>query len=181
MPGGRIVAIAIAWGIVGVLAALAVGVGVGMLGLTPSEYTVARYCFWATAIMLGGTGFFWALRTDQPTWWRITAEILIWIGVGVGLPECLRWLSHREQSSIAVADRVEEDLGLSMTCDTLPLPLAYRGEIWVLDTIMHAGLFKLGMSGNRKAMWPEPKAMGFGMSAQSRISVQNPHSGFLCF
>ena len=86
----------IAWTIVGVVVALFVGIGFSVLGLSPPEYTIARTLFWLSAVLLGGVGIVWEIRTEQPTLWRITAGILIWVCVGVGLPECLRWISMRQ-------------------------------------------------------------------------------------
>jgi Leucine-rich repeat (LRR) protein len=90
----------IAWTIVGIVATLLVGVGVSVLGLSPPEYTVARACFWVSASLMGGIGIVWELQTEQPTWWRICAGILIWVCVGVGLPESLRWVSKRQAAAM---------------------------------------------------------------------------------
>lgn len=91
----------IAWEIVGVVVAIFVGLGVSMVGLSPPEYAVARACFWLSAVLLGATGLVWELRTQQPTWWRISAGVLIWTCVGVGLPETLRWVGWRQAGVLA--------------------------------------------------------------------------------
>ena len=96
----------IAWEIVGVVVALLIGTGVNLLGLNPPEYAIAKACFWISAVLLGGTGLLWELRTQQPTWWRISAGVLIWVCVGVGLPEALRWISTR-QSSVLLQQSVQ--------------------------------------------------------------------------
>jgi hypothetical protein len=131
----------IAWTIVGIVATLLVGVGVSVLGLNPPEYVVARTCFWVSALLLGCTGLVWELRTEQPTWWRITAGILIWICVGVGLPESLRWVSKRQAPILPIAttgSAVEEPLIPSLLF-VFGSPLGDNSSpIWVM-MIRHYG------------------------------------------
>jgi hypothetical protein len=117
----------IAWGIVGVVAALLVGVGVSMVGLSPPEYLVARICFCLSAVVLGGTCMVWELRTQEPIWWRITAGVLVWICVGVGLPESLRWVGGRQASSL-LPKVIETPRKLKVTSLVFDHPLLVPGH-----------------------------------------------------
>ncbi len=94
----------IAWGVSGAVCCLLVGVGFSVLGFNPPEYVIARVCFWASATILGVTGFVWALKTQQPVLWRVSASAAIWLYIGIGLPETLRWIKVRQLVSEKAAN-----------------------------------------------------------------------------
>jgi hypothetical protein len=86
----------IAWTITGVIVGILISAGVGMLGLNPPEFTVARACFLISAVLLGVMSLVWQIHTNQPTWWRITAGVALWLCIGIGIPETIRWVSRRQ-------------------------------------------------------------------------------------
>jgi hypothetical protein len=52
---------------------------------------------------------------------------------------------------------------LSLTCDTISLPMPYRGDLWLLDTIFLKGLGKYSPNPMEPAgIWPEPGVYGTG-------------------
>jgi hypothetical protein len=52
---------------------------------------------------------------------------------------------------------------LSLTCDTVNLPLPYRGDLWFLETIFLKGLAKLSANPlNPDGLWPEKDVSGTG-------------------
>lgn len=85
-----------AWTIIGVIFGIVIGAGVGMLGLTPPEFIMARACLLISAVMLGTMSLVWQFHTSQPTWWRISAGVALWLCIGIGLPESMRWVSRRQ-------------------------------------------------------------------------------------
>jgi hypothetical protein len=88
----------ISWAIIGVILGILIGAGVGMLGLSPPEFIVARACFLISAVLLGAMSFVWQIHTNQPTWWRITAGVALWLCIGIGLPESMRLVSRRQST-----------------------------------------------------------------------------------
>jgi hypothetical protein len=58
---------------------------------------------------------------------------------------------------------------LSITCDTVGLPMRYEGDLWILDTIFFHGLGKLSGPKNLEHLWPEEGVKGIGY----RCTVKN--------
>src|ERR1700682_5141936 len=99
--------IEIGWTVVGVLVSVLIGVGFSVLGYNPPEFTIARCCFWLSALILGGMQMFWQYQTERPAPWRITVGVAILVMVGVGLPECLRWVNSKEREVVLNNGRTE--------------------------------------------------------------------------
>lgn len=110
----------IAWTIIGIVVPVLIGVGLSMIGLNPPEFKIARGCFWVSAIMLGGMNTVWDIKTDLPAWWRILAGALIWILIGVGLPEGLRWVTRRERREVPPKTTDEKPPTLATTKPETP-------------------------------------------------------------
>lgn len=128
----------VAWGIVGVVFALLIGVGVSVLGLSPPEYNVARACFWLSGIVLGATTFAWELKTQQPALWRLSAGIAVWVCIGVGLPETLRWVRSRQSTVLQVANSTAPSTPLAgYKAPTPPLKLQPQGATKVSPNHRH--------------------------------------------
>ena len=66
------------------------------MGMNPPQFKLARSFFMTSAVLLGGMDMVWAIQTDRPASWRIVVGVLIWITIGVGLPEAWRWISRIE-------------------------------------------------------------------------------------
>ena len=88
--------IEILWSANGVLLPLGVGAAIGMLGLAPPEFRIARYCLIVPTIILVATEFYWLLTTGRPIWWRLIVGLGVGAIVLAGLPESLRWVGERE-------------------------------------------------------------------------------------
>ena len=86
----------IAWSVVAILVPLLIGAGLSMIGLSPPEFLIARWCFWLSATILGGMELFWQVQTERSGIMRIGVGVLIWVTILVGLPELLRWTKNRE-------------------------------------------------------------------------------------
>lgn len=89
----------IAWTVVGILVPVLIGVGFGVLGYSPAEYKLGRWCFWLSAGSLGGMQLFWEYETERPAITRVVIGLLVWTIIGVGLPELLRWVNRREKDA----------------------------------------------------------------------------------
>lgn len=89
----------IIWGVVGPLVGLAVSLGFAIVlvgaATTHGEIRFARWCFIGSAVLLGCTEMAWLYFTGKPLWWRATTGLLVGGAIFVGLPEALRWISHR--------------------------------------------------------------------------------------
>jgi hypothetical protein len=88
--------IQIAWAIVATVA----GVAVGFAGnhMNGPDFFLARASFTIAALSLGIMTVVWSVRSNEPTWWRITASVLVGLAVFVLFPESLRSLNRRESS-----------------------------------------------------------------------------------
>lgn len=65
-----------------------------------------------------------------------------------------------------------EDMGvqLSISCDNVALPMAFRGDLWTLITVVRGGgLGKLMAPPGKESLWPEKDVHGFGY----RCTVKN--------
>lgn len=89
----------IIWSVVGALAALLVGLGVGFLGLTPPEYSFSRFCFYISAFIMGATDFLWSIQSDWAWWKRLLTDLPIGVGVFIILPLGIRWVNRKERES----------------------------------------------------------------------------------
>lgn len=58
---------------------------------------------------------------------------------------------------------------LSIACDIVSLPMSYRGDLWILDTIFFHGLGKLSGPKNLEGLWPEDGVKGIGY----RCTIKN--------
>lgn len=86
----------IAWTVVAVLVPALWGFAGVFVSITPAEFRAAKWCFWLSAIILGGMDVFWQINTDKPLVFRIVVGIALWSLIGVGLPEVIRWVNGRE-------------------------------------------------------------------------------------
>ena len=68
-------------------------------------------------------------------------------------------------------DEASTDVQLSITCDSVALPMAYRGELWILNTLIQSGgLMKTTPPPKRpEGLWPEDGVHGLGY----RCTVRN--------
>ena len=68
----------------------------------------------------------------------------------------------------------DERIQLSLTCDTVNLPMPYSGDLWFLDTIFLKGLTKYSANPlNPAGFWPEQGVWGTGY----RCVVKNHGTG----
>src|ERR1044071_1698035 len=89
--------IAIAWTVVSIVVVAAVGWAVGVMGIATPDYSQARVAFTLAAVTLAVMTAAWAVRSDEPTWWRTVASVLVGITVFVAYPEAMRWTYRLER------------------------------------------------------------------------------------
>jgi hypothetical protein len=81
-------------------------------------------------------------------------------------------LDIRPKPSVQQVAKVDNtaEIELSLTCDTVILPMPYHGDMWQLDTIFLKGLSKYSPNPLKLDwVWPEPNVEGVGF----RCVVQN--------
>jgi hypothetical protein len=71
-------------------------VGIGLAMARFAEFKVARYLFWAAAIVAGLEEFWWQLTTSDPLALRIIYGLIAGVAVFVFVPMLLRWLCRQE-------------------------------------------------------------------------------------
>ena len=88
-------------------------------------------------------------------------------GIRTGVEKLGVMEEHREHPEVAT------DVQLSITCDNVALPMAYHGDLWVLNTVIlkgGGGLLKYMPPPNKpEGLWPEEGVNGFGY----RCTVKN--------
>ena len=95
---GKQVALRTALGVNGTAVVAFAGFGLSMAGLSPPEFTYARWCFAATATLLGIGGVAWLIATDQSLLWRLIWGGLLGLAVFVAFPLSIRWINERQES-----------------------------------------------------------------------------------
>ena len=88
--------------------------GLGLMGLSPPEFGLARTCFIVAAVWTMAVGSVWLWKADTDQSIRVVAGILIGAIVFVGLPELLRRIGRRElllhpQCHVSVRTRFSRD------------------------------------------------------------------------
>lgn len=95
------------------------------------------------------------------------ASVAVLWGIRSGVEKLGVMEEHREHPEVAT------DVQLSITCDNVALPMAYHGDLWILNTVMMqsgGGLLKhMTPSKNPEGLWPEEGVHGFGY----RCTVKN--------
>jgi len=86
----------ILWTIVGIVVACLISAAGSVLGYTPPEFTLARTCLWASAIILGLTDMAWHVQTSWSTEGQLAVAVPIWASILIGVPVGLRWINRRE-------------------------------------------------------------------------------------
>ena len=100
---------------------------------------------------------------DGPKEWRLWRGVLMLCVVGLTYSGLAIWISTR--SSVVSVERISEDpeVLLSVACDHVSLPMPYRGDLWILDTVMFEGLGKLSAPPkDSDVLWPEDGVYGSG-------------------
>jgi hypothetical protein len=90
----------ILWGAVSVAVGILVGAAFSVMGMSPPQFRLARGFFIVSAVILGAMSFLWEVQTDRPALWRIAVGVTLWVVIGVGLPECLRWVLRIEHQHV---------------------------------------------------------------------------------
>ena len=128
--------------------------GIALPQLWPDQKWLGGICLACAAYFL-----LWWLALEFKSRMNITLFIVVGAVVG-GLVALLIWRSVPSgNAKLADTNSIE----LSLTCDTVNLPLLYRGEMWALDTIFLKGLVKFSPNPLKPDwFWPEKGTQGTG-------------------
>ena len=94
-------AVLVDWPFLGVFVPLLIGIGVGVMGLTPPEYLLAKACFTVSALIVLAKVGSWLIAADSPTLHRIFLCFFLFGAVGVAWLESWRWVTVREGPMMA--------------------------------------------------------------------------------
>ncbi len=91
--------IAIAWAVVSAVVLFAAAWGVSVMGVATPDYLQARVAFTIAAVAFGSMTVVWAIRSNEPRWWRVLAPVLVGLVVFVAYPAAMRWtwVAEREK------------------------------------------------------------------------------------
>jgi hypothetical protein len=131
------------WAVLGSVALLLIGIGFAVMSMTPPDFTIARVCFSAAAVILALKAVFWLVELTTGRIERIAAAFLIFGLIGAAWIWSYSWVSFR-QSPVASGVGFSEDqdpqyaiLNLSpeekAKIDAQKAPL-FRYKAAVLDT-----------------------------------------------
>lgn len=145
---------------------LDLGSRLGLLGATLALFSIAAFYMWpdkkwigwVCLVFAGSLVLVWGVYEVREKIENSTASLVVSIFVGCligGLLAGLVWNSARDAKNTEIAP-----VQLSITCDTVSLPMPYRGDLWFLDTMMFTGIGKL--SHPQEVLWPEPDVKGIG-------------------
>jgi hypothetical protein len=109
-----------------------------------------------------------------PTKWPFVFALIVGALLGSGAVAII-WYTPAASAPGATTD---QKIQLSLTCDTVTLPIPFRGDVWVLDTVFFVGLAKFSPPplNTGDSVWPEKDTSGIGY----RCSIKNHgvHSAF---
>lgn len=111
------------WTIVCFIVALLIGGAFNLITISSPEFSYAKVCLGAAAIILASATLIWSIRTDQHSSIRIFITVIIWVFIGVGLPESLRWINSKENSSATIQPQGPEPYNIGVRS-----ALIYDGE-----------------------------------------------------
>ena len=97
------------------------------------------------------------ISRTQSTWVFVLASA----GVFALLGGIVGFVVDRQYKN-ALEERLEAATQLSLSCDTISLPMTYHGDLWILDTKFVKGFMKLSAPPTSEGTWPEPGATGTG-------------------
>ncbi len=86
------------WTVVGILVPILIGVGVGVMSMTPPEYWVARVCFTVACILLSAKIGIWLIISESSLAQRTIMVFVLFGIIAVGWVETLRWVENKKIS-----------------------------------------------------------------------------------
>jgi hypothetical protein len=146
----------------------------GLLGVVLALFSIAAFYMWPDKkwigwmclIFAGGLVLAWGVIEVKEKIENQAISLVVSVIGGCivgGLLAALIWNSYRGVQAESDAGGVQ----LSVTCDTVGLPMLYTGDLWILDTVMFSGLGRL--SSSHEVPWPEDGVKGLGY----RCTVKN--------
>jgi hypothetical protein len=91
------------------IAAVAIGVGVGVLSMTPPDYSIARYCFIGSAVLLLVSAVHWLVLSTKSNVERAVLSAICGAAIVPALVFSLRWIRQREAARPAAHVEVAVD------------------------------------------------------------------------
>lgn len=90
----------VSWPVVVIVVPLLIGIGIGVLSMTPPEFVLARCCFaLAAALFLGKVGW-WLAGSEIARLEKAFLAFLLFGAAGWGWVESWRWIASREALAI---------------------------------------------------------------------------------
>lgn len=99
---GSVWQILLGWGVLGAFTILIIGIGFGVMSMTPPDFIIARVCFTAAAIILTTKTAIWLANFDAPRGDRALAAFFVLGLIGAGWVWAYTWVSFRQSSMPAV-------------------------------------------------------------------------------
>src|ERR1700733_11586379 len=99
---GSIWQILLGWGVLGAFTILIIGIGFGVMSMTPPDFIIARVSFTAAAIILTTKTAIWLVNFGSPRGDRAFAAFFVLGMIGAGWVWAYTWVLFRQSSMPAV-------------------------------------------------------------------------------
>jgi hypothetical protein len=147
---------------------LDVGSRLGILGAILALFSVAAFYLWpdrrwiglVCLALAGVLALMWGVGEIRQKMEDQTTSLIISITVGCvvgGIIAVAIWNFYRNSS-----DAQDESVQLSVTCESVGLPVSYSGDIYMLTTFGSGGISRLSAGAKNEGFWPEEGVKGFG-------------------
>jgi len=84
---------------VGVVASVLIGIGVGVMSMSPPEFQISKACFSVAALLILVKFGLWVVTIQSSVWERGIIALLVFGLIGVGWAESIRWVQSREPNT----------------------------------------------------------------------------------
>jgi hypothetical protein len=92
------------WAVLGTVVAVLIGIGFGVLSMTPPDFTIARICFSLAAGILSIKTAIWLVQLQAGRWERIGAAVLIFGIIGGAWVWSQSWIDYRDEQRRVTAN-----------------------------------------------------------------------------
>ena len=89
------------WGVLGTAAVVLIGIGFGVMSMTPPDFVIARICFTLAAAILVTKTAVWLVQLGAGKWECVSAAFLIFGIIGAAWVWSYTWVEHRESSLLS--------------------------------------------------------------------------------
>lgn len=93
------------WTVIGVIVPFCIGVGIGVMSLSPPEFGAAKICFSIAALLLIRPITLWLMSANLSTLERMVVGFLVFGTIGTAWIESILWITRREPKPIQEAEK----------------------------------------------------------------------------